>query len=104
MDENRRALRAAAVVCLVIFSNFKMSLGEGNDTTANPRVVIIGAGPAGIAAASKLLDNGFKNVTILEAEDRIGGRVCTKKLGKFIFCSSEHGKKKEFKIIYLTLQ
>lgn len=41
------------------------------------RIVIIGAGSSGIAAASKLLQNGFINVTLLEAEDRFGGRVNT---------------------------
>lgn len=48
----------------------------------NRRIVIIGAGPSGISAAVKLFENGFTNVTILEAEDRIGGRVHTVKLGK----------------------
>lgn len=41
------------------------------------KIVIIGAGASAIAAASKLLSNGFKNVVILEAENRIGGRVNT---------------------------
>ncbi|KAJ8931980.1 hypothetical protein NQ314_015064 [Rhamnusium bicolor] len=41
----------------------------------NPSVIVIGAGAAGIAAATKLLENGFINVTILEAENRIGGRI-----------------------------
>lgn len=41
------------------------------------RIIIIGAGAAGIAAGSKLHENGFKNVEILEAEDRIGGRINT---------------------------
>lgn len=40
-------------------------------------VVIIGAGAAGIAAAVKLIKNGFQNVIILEANDRIGGRIHT---------------------------
>lgn len=40
-------------------------------------ILIIGSGAAGFAAASKLLSNGFKTVVILEAEDRIGGRVNT---------------------------
>ncbi|XP_057668645.1 spermine oxidase-like isoform X2 [Diorhabda carinulata] len=38
-------------------------------------VLIIGAGVAGISAACKLLEHGITNVTILEAKDRIGGRV-----------------------------
>ena len=38
------------------------------------RVVIVGAGAAGIAAASKLYQHGFE-VVVLEAEDRIGGRI-----------------------------
>lgn len=49
--------------------------------TLDKKIVIIGAGASGIAAASKLLENGFQNVTILEAESRIGGRVNTSKLG-----------------------
>ena len=40
-----------------------------------PKVVIIGAGASGLAAASKLFKSGFKDVTILEASNRIGGRV-----------------------------
>lgn len=44
-------------------------------------IVIIGAGASGIAAATKLLANGFENVTVLEAEARIGGRVNTVKYG-----------------------
>lgn len=43
----------------------------------NKRVVIIGAGASGLTAASKLLAKGFKNVIILEAEQRIGGRIYT---------------------------
>lgn len=41
------------------------------------KIIIVGAGASGVAAATKLLSNGFKNVTILEAENRIGGRVNT---------------------------
>ncbi|XP_017785342.1 PREDICTED: spermine oxidase-like [Nicrophorus vespilloides] len=38
------------------------------------KVIVVGAGPAGIAAATTLLSQGI-DVTVLEAEDRIGGRV-----------------------------
>lgn len=47
-----------------------------------PEILIVGAGPAGIAAATKLLLSGFQNVVILEAEHRIGGRICTVDFGK----------------------
>lgn len=41
------------------------------------KIIIIGGGASGFAAASKLISNGFRNVLILEAENRIGGRVYT---------------------------
>ena len=41
------------------------------------RVIIIGAGVAGIAAATRLYENGIEDIVILEAENRIGGRVNT---------------------------
>lgn len=47
----------------------------------NKSVLVIGAGAAGYAAATRLLANGFGDVTVLEAEDRIGGRVCTVPFG-----------------------
>ncbi|XP_062559761.1 spermine oxidase-like [Armigeres subalbatus] len=43
----------------------------------NPRIVIIGAGAAGIASATRLIEKGYTNLTILEAENRIGGRIHT---------------------------
>jgi len=47
-------------------------------------VIIIGAGAAGLAAAARLVENGFKpaQITILEALDRIGGRIHTVNYGK----------------------
>lgn len=39
-------------------------------------VIVIGAGAAGMAAATRLMENGF-NVTVLEAESRYGGRIQT---------------------------
>lgn len=48
---------------------------------SNKKIVIIGAGVSGIAAASKLIENGFKNIQILEAEPNYGGRIQSKKFG-----------------------
>ncbi|XP_035737162.1 uncharacterized protein LOC118448242 isoform X1 [Vespa mandarinia] len=42
-----------------------------------PKILIIGAGAAGISAAKRLLEKGLQNITILEAGDRIGGRIHT---------------------------
>ena len=43
----------------------------------NSKIVVIGAGASGIAAATQLVNLGFSNVIILEAENRIGGRIFT---------------------------
>ncbi|XP_017863458.1 PREDICTED: spermine oxidase-like [Drosophila arizonae] len=48
-----------------------------NITKRTARIVIIGAGTAGIAAATRLLEQGFRNIVLLEAENRIGGRINT---------------------------
>jgi len=40
------------------------------------KVIVVGAGMAGIAAAKRLKENGF-DVVVLEARDRIGGRMNT---------------------------
>lgn len=66
--------------------NFKLlegrSIGEkARVTDAGPvqlgkKIIVIGAGPAGLTAARHLQRQGF-SVTVLEARDRIGGRVYT---------------------------
>lgn len=43
--------------------------------------VIIGAGIAGLSAAHHLIKNGFKRTVILEATNRYGGRINSKKFG-----------------------
>ncbi|MCI08603.1 lysine-specific histone demethylase-like protein, partial [Trifolium medium] len=47
-----------------------------SDLETRKRVIIIGAGPAGLTAARHLNRQGF-TVTVLEARNRIGGRVFT---------------------------
>ncbi len=48
------------------------------------RVVIVGAGIAGLTAAWGLLRNGGVDVTVLEAERRPGGVIVTEQVGEFI--------------------
>uniref|UniRef100_A0A6E8WDC7 Amine oxidase n=1 Tax=Anopheles coluzzii TaxID=1518534 RepID=A0A6E8WDC7_ANOCL len=63
----------------------------------NPRIVIIGAGAAGVAAATRLIERGYKNLKILEAENRIGGRIHTVPFGANVvdlgaqWCHGEKG-------------
>lgn len=60
-------------------------LSRGLRRRGQPRVVVIGAGLAGLAAAKALLEQGFTDVTVLEASSRIGGRVQSVKLGHSTF-------------------
>ncbi|KAB0797117.1 hypothetical protein PPYR_08111 [Photinus pyralis] len=59
------------------------------------RVVIVGAGAAGLAASKRLLDHGFDDFIILEANDRVGGRIHSVRFGDAIidlgaeYCAGE---------------
>ena len=45
------------------------------------RIVIVGAGAAALAAADELQVRGFSDVVLLEARDRVGGRIWTSSIG-----------------------
>lgn len=50
-------------------------------STLKARVVVIGGGVAGLSAATSLRKHGGFDVTLLEADSRIGGRVKSAALG-----------------------
>lgn len=73
--------------------------GTGNEIDA--RIVILGAGVAGLAAASRLYEHGFRNVTILEARDRPGGRTFSKPFGDaYIECGAQWIHGQEGNVVY----
>ncbi|KAL2478432.1 Polyamine oxidase 1 [Forsythia ovata] len=51
------------------------------ETTTRCSVVVVGAGFSGLSAAKLLAENGVEDVVILEAADRIGGRVRKEEFG-----------------------
>ncbi|KAL5995277.1 hypothetical protein ACLOJK_025335 [Asimina triloba] len=51
------------------------------DSSTSCSVIIVGAGISGISAAKVLAENGVEDLVILEASDRIGGRIRTEDFG-----------------------
>lgn len=57
-------------------SLFASSCNKDDNQLNGKTVIIIGAGISGLAAAKKLKENGF-NIIVLEAQDKVGGRLRT---------------------------
>ena len=53
-------------------------------------MLIVGAGISAIAAANLLVSEGIDDVVILEATDRVGGRIWSIDLGKFTVHPPRH--------------
>lgn len=71
------------------------------------KIVVVGCGIAGISAALKLTKAGFRNVRILEATGRSGGRIKTGQLGNNILeigANWIHGPSEENPVFRLARQ
>ena len=55
-----------------------VGMDPSESSVSSPRVVIVGAGIAGLSAAEHLVKNGVTDVVILEAQGRVGGRILTR--------------------------
>ncbi|CAM0914139.1 unnamed protein product [Alopecurus aequalis] len=63
---------SAAVALLLIVA---VAQYASQATAAGPKVIIVGAGMSGISAGKRLSEAGITDLVILEATDRIGGRI-----------------------------
>ncbi|XP_070491018.1 spermine oxidase-like [Chironomus tepperi] len=59
---------------------FVILIVSSTKATTQPKIIIVGSGLSGLSAAVKLYENGYENILILEAENRIGGRIHTVEL------------------------
>jgi monoamine oxidase len=77
--DRRRFLQALAAISaapLASLANAREAPADDDDRGGGRRVVVLGAGLAGLGAAYNLMRHGY-DVTVLEAQDRAGGRVQT---------------------------
>jgi spermine oxidase len=58
-------------------------------------IIVIGAGVSALSACASLSEAGLNNFVILEANDRIGGRMHTIPFGMEIFFLNYFTKKKK---------
>jgi len=62
-------------------------MGEPLPDVSKHKVIIIGAGIAGLAAATHLSQHDMNDFIVLEAQNRIGGRICSAKISmKVYYC------------------
>jgi len=61
----------------------RKGIEDGQELAENfTRFIIIGGGIAGLSSASHFAQNGIHDFKLLEARNRIGGRIITVQIGK----------------------
>ncbi|RUS72354.1 hypothetical protein EGW08_019890, partial [Elysia chlorotica] len=73
--KNRRQLLEQRLVANAIKARAEWTSTGLTSARAKVRIVVVGAGLAGLSAAAELLRQGFRDVTVLEASNRVGGRL-----------------------------
>ncbi|XP_043912871.1 peroxisomal N(1)-acetyl-spermine/spermidine oxidase-like [Protopterus annectens] len=77
------------------------------ESASLPRIVIIGCGIAGIGAAQCLFSHGYRDLKVVEATARPGGRIKTTKFGKGLVeigANWIHGPSKQNPVFQLACQ
>ena len=77
----RRALLGSAAVGAAAAAAPASAAKQKGIARKSAKVVVIGAGFAGLSAARELVKKGVKDVIVLEARNRVGGRTWTRRLG-----------------------
>ncbi len=77
----RSLLGGAAAAGAAAAAPYPASAAVKRPATRRARVVVVGAGFAGLSAARELVQKGVKDVVVLEARNRVGGRTWTRRLG-----------------------
>jgi len=62
----------------LVLAGGEACIASGSDAKKGRRVLVIGAGLSGLAAARELRRKGYE-VVVLDARERIGGRIWTSK-------------------------
>ena len=75
---NKMVKKYIALICLLAQLNLSVA-------NLNARIVIIGGGISGLAAANELNNYGFKDIKILEADYKLGGRAYSVPYSKYIY-------------------
>lgn len=75
---NRREFSKWVLTSLLVGGSAQRAVGSKNEKI-NESIIIVGAGVAGLGVAMELRKRGYQNIKILEARDRLGGRVWTSK-------------------------
>uniref|UniRef100_A0A674J0C1 Peroxisomal N(1)-acetyl-spermine/spermidine oxidase n=1 Tax=Terrapene triunguis TaxID=2587831 RepID=A0A674J0C1_9SAUR len=97
----RRCLQEVAGRALLSSARRGMEAADG----ARPRVLVVGAGLAGLGAAQRLSSSrSFPHLRLLESTGRAGGRVCSQRFGIVVEMGAHwiHGPSKENPVFQLA--